>query len=214
MHKRILVSFLFILFCLGSAFCQSTGDRIELPAPDKTGGKPLMQALSERHSSRAFSETLLPAQVLSNLCWAGFGINREDGRRTAPSARNWQEFSLYLVMAEGVYLYNPVEHALLRLLTEDLRSLSGVQEFVGKAPLNIVYVADMNKVKASSADDASIYLGADCGFIAANVYLYCASEGLAVVVRGLVPREKLAAALQLQPHQRIVLAQTVGYPQQ
>ncbi len=213
MMQRILVSFLFILFCFSSAFCQNAGDRIALPAPDKTGGKPLMQALSERHSSRAFSEKPLPAQILSNLCWAGFGINREDGRRTAPSARNWQEFSLYLLMADGVYLYNPQDHALIRLLTEDLRSLSGVQEFVGKAPLNIVYVADTSKVKASAADDASIYLGADCGFIAENVYLYCASEGLAVVVRGLVPRDKLAAALKLEPHQRIVLAQTVGYPQ-
>jgi SagB-type dehydrogenase family enzyme len=204
-------SLLFIsLVSAAALIAQETPRAISLPSPDRTGGKPLMQVLSERQSSREFGEGKLSDQQLSNLLWAAFGVNRPDGRRTAPSARNWQEISLYLCMEDGVYLYDAQKHALQKLLDLDLRKLTGMQPFVEKAPLNIVYVADMTKVGTKPADDASIYLGADCGFIAQNVYLYCASEGLATVVRGLVNREELAPALRLQATQRIILAQTVG----
>ncbi|HOT97761.1 MAG TPA: SagB/ThcOx family dehydrogenase [bacterium] len=186
----------------------------KLPAPDRTGGKPLMQALNERHSTRSFSEQKLPEQTLSDLLWAAFGVNRADGRRTAPSARNWQEISLYLAMADGVYLYDAAAHALQRVSSEDVRKLTGMQDFVVKAPLNIVYVADTQKAGVKPGDDSALFLGADCGFIAENVYLYCASAGLNTVVRGMVGREALAAALKLEPHQKILLSQTVGLPAQ
>lgn len=205
------------LFLLSSAAILSAQDSLQvigLPKPDTTGGRPLMQVLKARHSSRAFSEKRIPETTLSNLLWAAFGVNRADGRRTAPSARNWQEIDLYLCTADGVFHFNAQDHNLTRLLTEDVRKQTGTQDFVATAPLNIVYVADMNKVQARSADDASIYLGADCGLIVANVYLFCASEGLATVVRGLVDREALASVLKLKPNQRIVLAQTVGYPKE
>jgi SagB-type dehydrogenase family enzyme len=202
-----------ILFLVTSiAFTQELPQLLKLPTPDKTGGKPLMQVLSERHSSRSFSEKTLPEEILSNLLWAAFGVNRADGRRTAPSARNWQEISLYLCMADGLYLYDAKEHALQLLAKQDLRKLTGMQDFVEKAPLNIVYVADTQKAGARSGDDSALYMGADCGFIAENVYLYCASAGLATVVRGMVNREALAAEMKLAPHQKILLSQTVGYP--
>lgn len=212
MIRFFICAALVITFFATASPAQDALQTLKLPEPDKTGGKPLMQVLSERHSSRAFSDQALPPQLLSNLCWAAFGINRPDGRRTAPSARNWQEISLYLCMADGVWLYDAREHALIRLLREDLRKQTGTQPFVETAPLNIVYVADTQKMNTSAADDGALYLGADCGFIAENVYLFCASEGLAVVVRGRVQREELGQALQLEAHQRIVLAQTVGYP--
>lgn len=179
---------------------------IPLPKPQTEGGKPLMQALKERKSTREFSQEKLSRQVLSNLLWAAFGINREDGRRTAPTASNRQEIDIYVVMADGAYRYDAKANQLEPVAQGDLRAATGAQDFVAQAPLNVVYVADLAKQK--NADWAY----ADTGFIAQNVYLYCASEGLATVVRGMVPREPLVKALKLRPDQRITLSQTVGYP--
>jgi SagB-type dehydrogenase family enzyme len=171
-----------------------------------------MQALKERKTSRSFSDKKLADQVLSNLLWAAFGVNRSDGRRTAPSARNWQEIDIYVATADGLFLYEARPHSLKELLTDDLRAATGMQDFVGTAPVNLVYVADLDKVGAQPGDDRNLFVGADCGFIAQNVYLYCASEGLSTVARGMVDREKLAKVMKLRPEQRILLAQTVGYP--
>jgi len=184
-----------------------------LPAPRIEGGKPLMQALKERQTSRDFSAKKLPAQVLSDLLWAAFGVNRpESGKRTAPSARNWQEMEIYVIMEDGAYLYDPLANRLRGVVKGDLRKLAGTQEFVATAPLNLVYVADTTKMKGATAEDQSLYAGADTGFIGQNVYLFCASEGLATVVRASVDRKALAAALNLSDQKRITLAQTVGYP--
>ncbi len=179
---------------------------VPLPKPQTEGGKPLMQVLKERKSVREFSAEKLPPQTLSNLLWAAFGINREDGRRTAPSASNRQEIDIYVVMAEGAYRYDAKANQLEPVAAEDLRAATGSQPFVGQAPLNLVYVADQAKQKSSDMAYA------DTGLIAQNVYLFCTSEGLATVVRGMVPRDPLIKALKLRPDQRITLAQTVGYP--
>ena len=186
---------------------------IKLPAPVMAGGKPLMQALKERHSTREFSPRALSNQVLSNLLWAAAGVNRpESGKRTAPSARDWREIDIYVTLREGVYRYDANDHVLLPVRKEDLRASTGQQEFVGHAPLNLVYVADLTRMEGASPEQKNLYSAADTGFIAQNVYLFCASEGLATVVRGSVDREALAAMLGLGKHQRIILAQTVGYP--
>jgi nitroreductase len=181
---------------------------IVLLPPQIDGGRPLMQVLKARQSTREFSTDKLPAQVLSNLLWAAWGVNREDGRRTAPSARNRQEMDVYVALAEGTYVYNAKDHRLDPVVREDLRAATGTQPFVGEAPLNLVYVAD--RAKTGGPDDAMSY--ADTGFIGQNVYLYCASEGLVTVIRGMVPQEPLAKAMKLRPDQKITLAQTVGYP--
>jgi len=185
---------------------------IELPRPDTTGGKPLMEALKNRKSTRSFSTEKLSKQLLSNLLWAAFGINRPDGHRTAPSAMNWQEIDIYVALEEGLYVYNPKSHALDPVLKDDIREKTGGQAFVKDAPVNFVYVADMSKTKRASQDDQMLYTGADCGFIAQNAYLFCASEGLACVVRGSVDRTVLSKVMNLRPEQKIVLAQTIGYP--
>ena len=185
--------------------------RIALPKPQTDGGKPLMQALRDRKSSRAFSAQKLSEQTLSNLLWAACGVNRPDGKRTAPSAMNKQETDVYALLADGAYLYEPKEHALRQISSADLRALTGMQPFVKDAPLNLVYVADGAKMTGPEAERA-LWYGAGTGFIAQNVYLFCASEGLATVVRGLVERPPLAQALGLRPEQKITLAQTVGYP--
>ena len=187
---------------------------ISLPAQRVEGGKPLMQALKDRQSSRAFSAEKLPIQVIANLMWAAAGINRPDsGKRTVPSARNWQEIEVYAVMEDGAYVYDAKTNTLKGVVKGDLRQLTGAQDFAGLAPLNLVYVADTTKMTgASTAEDQALYSGVDTGFISQNVYLFCASEGLATVVRGSVDRKVLAEKLMLPEQKKITFVQTVGYP--
>jgi SagB-type dehydrogenase family enzyme len=188
---------------------------VALPAPRTEGGKPLMQALMARASSREFSAKPLPAQMLSDLLWAGFGINRpKDGRRTAPSARNWQEIDLYVATADGLYLYDAKKNELQTIVSEDVRALAGMQGFVKSAPLNLVYVADYERMGGGSDAEKEPMAYADTGFIAQNVYLYCASEGLATVIRASVDKPALAKKIGLRPAQHITLSQTVGYPKE
>ncbi len=185
---------------------------VQLPKPQTENGRPLMQVLRDRKTSREFSPEKLPPQVMSNLLWAAFGINRADsGRRTAPSAMNWQEIDIYVASAEGLFVYDAKAHRLKQILADDVRGQTGTQPFVKDAPVDLVYVADLSKTGTPSSD-REMYVAADAGFIAQNVYLFCASEGLATVVRGSVDRPALAAVLHLRPDQKIILAQTVGYP--
>ncbi|MGE5683379.1 MAG: SagB/ThcOx family dehydrogenase [Bacillota bacterium] len=187
-------------------------ETIKLIDAQKNSGKPLMEALSLRQSSRNFINKPLTDQQLSNLLWAAFGINRpESGKRTAPSARNWQEIDIYLTTANGVYLYNAKDHSLIKISSEDIRAMAGKQDFVKDAAVNLIYVADYSKTGDSSQEDKLLYSGADTGFIAENVYLYCASEGLGAVVRGMVDRDILSKKLNLKEQQKIMLSQSVGY---
>src|ERR1019366_4947488 len=182
-----------------------------LPAPRKEAGKPLMQALQSRRSIREFSPRALPPQVLSNLLWAGFGVNRPSGDRTAPYWRHVMVMDIYVAMANGVWLYDPKAHALLPYMKDDIRAATGMQDFVATAPLNLVYVAHGERMTDVSPEDRRLYASVDTGFIGQNVYLFCASEGLATVFRGAVDHPKLARALQLSDQQFVTFAQTVGY---
>ncbi|NLP10654.1 SagB/ThcOx family dehydrogenase [bacterium] len=212
METRHLLLFIFSLLIGAGVWAQPSSELIRLPAPDTTGGRPLMQVLKERRSIRSYSDRALSDTTLANLLWAAFGVNRPDGRRTAPSARNRQEINIYLFKQDGVFFYQAAENALERISNQDLRKLTGSQDFVATAPLNLLYVADMSKLNGTSSEEAALYIGADCGLIAENVYLYCTSEGLATVVRGMVNRTALTDTLKLPITHRIVLAQTVGYP--
>jgi nitroreductase len=186
---------------------------MKLPKPKSEGGMPLMEALKNRRTSREFSDRPLPPQVLSDLLWAAFGINRPDGRRTAPSSRNWQEIDIYVATADGLWLFDPKRHDLVLVLAKDIRGATGRQEFVKDAPANLIFVADFAKVPATLSDeDKAFSSAAGAGFISQNVYLYCASEGLATVVRGSLDRAAMAREMGLRDNQRVVLAQTVGYP--
>jgi len=192
------------------ALAQGLAD-VQLPPPQMDGGRPLMQVLKDRKSTREFRPDKLPMQTLSNLLWAGFGINRPDGRRTAPSASNKQEIDIYVATADALYVYDAKTNRLHVLLREDVRVKTGTQPFVGEAPVNLIYVADLAKTGTDS-EERDMDMGADTGVIAENVYLFCASEGLSTVVRGSIDRVTLSKAMTLRANQRIVLAQTVGYP--
>ncbi len=214
MRKNTLIitfSLAILIIMAGASIAQSLA-AIDLPVPDKNGGKPLMQALSERQTTRTYNDRDLSTQQLSNLLWAAFGINRDNGRRTAPSAMNWQEVEVYVAMKKGCYRYDPKAHRLEPVLAEDIRAATGQQDYVDDAALNLVYVADLSKMGNGEKAGKITLANADTGFIGQNVYLYCASEGLATVVRGLVDREALSKILNLGPEQHITLAQTVGYP--
>lgn len=185
---------------------------MELPPPRREGGKPLMQALRLRRSIREYAGRPLPPQILSDLLWAAFGINRPSGERTAPYWRHVMVIEVYAAMADGVWLYEPKGHALLPKLREDIRAQTGLQDFVAKAPLNLIYVAHGERLQDISAEDRRLYASVDAAFIGQNVYLFCASEGLATVFRGAVDQQKLARTLQLGAGQFVTFAQTVGYP--
>jgi SagB-type dehydrogenase family enzyme len=187
---------------------------IKLLAPDMEAGRPLMQVLKDRSSSRSFSGEKLTLQELSNLLWAAFGVNRPgSGKRTAPSAMNWQEIDIYVSTAEGLYIYDAFTHGLKPVFGEDIRSKTGRQSFVKEAPLNLIYVADFSRMGLMATEEQkAFYSAAATGFISQNVYLYCASEGLATVVRGLIDRPSLEKVMMLNSNQKITLAQSVGYP--
>ncbi|HEY6952106.1 MAG TPA: SagB/ThcOx family dehydrogenase [Bacteroidota bacterium] len=203
-----------LVLCMATVLCLAQEYNIlQLPPPQTEIGKPLMQALKLRQSSRSFDSKPLPLQELSNLLWAANGINRpESGKRTAPSAMNWQEVDVYVIMEEGAYRYEARTQALIRVAAKDLRKATGRQAFAAEAPLNLVYVSDHARMTRANEEEKRQWGAADVGFVAQNVYLSCASQGLAVVVRGMVDREALASALKLRPEQKIILAQTVGYP--
>ncbi|MCR4440118.1 MAG: SagB/ThcOx family dehydrogenase [bacterium] len=191
------------------------GTAIKLPAPQTEGGMPLMAALKARCSTRAFSSKPLPLQVLSNLLWAACGVNRpESGKRTAPTARNMQEIDVYVALAEGLYLYNAKEHVLEPVLMQDLRAATGRQAFVAEAPVNLIFVSDYDKMGNIPTEAKDFYSATDTGYISQNVYLFCASEGLATVVRNMVDKPALAEKMGLRPTQKVILAQTVGYPKE
>jgi len=192
-----------------SLFAQETK---RLPAPRKDTGKPLMQALQARRSIREYSQRPLTVQVLSDLLWAAYGINRPSGDRTAPYWRHIMVIDVYAAMADGVWLYDPAAHALRPHLGADIRAQTGTQDFVGTAPLNLVYVVHGERMADVRPEDRRLYGSVDAAFAGQNVYLYCASEGLATVFRGAIDYQRLAGAMRLADGQFVAFAQTVGYP--
>jgi nitroreductase len=219
---RVLVVAAIALFVSGALLAQDLSP-IALPAPQTHGGKPLMEALALRRTSRDFAGTELRAQMLSNLLWAAWGINRpKEGLHTAPSAVDWGEIDVYVVMKSGTYLYDAVGNTLKPVVSGDYRALTGTQPFVKDAPVTLVFVADDSRavvppdwpqaMKDATEEVKDGLKWADTAVISENVYLFAASEGLATGIRALVDRPPLAKALKLSDSQSIIMAQCVGFP--
>lgn len=189
---------------------------IELPLPQKTGGKPVMEALNERQTRRSFTSETLSHSQLSNLLWAAFGINRpEEHKRTAPSARNTQEVDIYVVLETGVFLYKPAENLLEPLVAGDFRKNMGRQEFVGTAAVVLVFVADYTKLSTQlSKERKAFYTGTSVGYISQNVYLYAASENMATVAIGSFNEDEILKIIPLKDTQKILLTQAFGFHKQ
>lgn len=213
--KRMLglVSLLGVIGALFTSRAQELPAAITLPAPQTSGGKPLLQALQERKSTRDLAPTPLPLPLLADLLWAADGINRpEIAHRTAPSAMNSQELDIYVATGDGTFVYDAKANRLTPIAAGDIRARTGTQEFVKIAPVALIFVADFSRmVKAKSDADRERYAAIDTGYVSQNIYLFCASAGLATVVHEL-DRTGLRDALHLKPDQRIMLAQAVGYP--
>ncbi len=195
-----------------SAALAQKAQSLDLPPPRTEGGKPLMEALKLRRSTREYSDRPLPPQVLSDLLWAAFGINRPNGDRTAPYWRHVMVIDIYLAMADGVWFYDPKAHALLAHAKDDIRAATGLQDYVATAPLDLIYVAHGERMLDVTPEERRLYASVDAGFIGQNVYLFCASEGLGTVFRGAVDYQKLARTLKLPEEQFVTFAQSVGYP--
>ena len=210
--KKVLAVALVICFLSSIVYAEGI-KYIQLPSPQTDDGKTLMQALRDRKSVREFSSKELSLQVISDMLWAANGINRPDSEhRTAPSAMNMQEIDIYVAKADGLYLFEPKKNLLIPILAEDIRAITGKQSFVKDAPVNLIYVANLSKMKNMSTSNMDFYAATDTGFVSENVYLFCASRGLATVVRGLIDKKALTKVMKLRSDQKIILAQTVGYP--
>lgn len=207
-------SVLGIIFLLAGASCVNAQDfmAIKLPSPRLEKEGTLMHALQLRQSQRSFSDREITLEVLSDLLWVANGINRpEHTLRTVPSAHNWQGIDVYVAMRQGVYVYDVQSHSLQPVVQKDVRDDIGKQGFTKNAPLSFIFVADYAKMSDNEKD---FYSATDAGFISQNVYLYCASEGLATVVLGFVDRKKLGEAMGLRKEQHIILTQPIGYPRE
>lgn len=186
---------------------------VVLRPPQTDAGLPLMQALRLRQSQRQFAQAPLDEQVLSDLMWAVAGVNRPDlDGRTAPSPMNSQEISVYVALPTGLYSYEPSDHVLYLVSATDVRRVTGYQDFVDKAPLALIYVADHARMKMVPAAQRESYASVTVGAMSQNAYLFCASTGLATVIRAWIDRQALSEAMGLEADQQIMLAQTVGYP--
>ena len=192
----------------------TTFDTIKLLTPDTIGGMPLMQALQHRKTDREFNKKNLSLKHLSEVLWAANGLNRPDGKRTVPSAMALYPLQTYAVMANGIYLYNPVLNQLEPVVKGDYREITGLQSFVNDAPLNLLYIADFKKydgTKKVPEEDRVSKASLDAGHCSENVYLYCASEGMKTVVRAGAQDDELYKVLKLNSKFKFILAQTVGY---
>jgi len=201
-----------VLAATPSVMAAETLSLLVLPPPRGAGGPSLTTALKRRRSIREYADRPLPPQVLSDLLWAAFGVNRPSGDRTAPYWRHVMVMEIYLARPDGVWIYDPKAHVLLPHSADDIRAQTGIQDFVASAPLNLIYVAHGERMADVSAEERRLYASVDTGFIGQNVYLFCAAEGLATVFRASLDQSKLARTLQLPDQQFVTFAQTVGYP--
>ncbi len=200
---------------IAPAGAQAPASSIKLPAPSTDSGLSVMQALGKRRSIRSFSKQPLSEQSLSNVLWAAFGVNRPEGaERTAPSWRGSKETDVYACTADGVFLYEPKSHVLQRTLGTDIRAKTSSMVFAGSAPVVLVYAADLSRMAKASREDQVLNAHVDAGIIGQNVYLYCASAGLATVILGSIDRAGLPRRMGLREGQIVTFAQPVGHPAQ
>ena len=203
--KRFITIFTFAMLTIGLS-----AQDISLPKPAKTGGKPLMEALNSRATIRSIAEKPLSMELLSNLLWAATGINRPDGRMTAPTASNNQEIDVYLFLPQGIYLYDVQNHSLIFKMEGDHRKTASPRQGAPSGVL-MIFVADYGRMGRYDNASKELYSATDTGYVSQNVYLFCASEGLATVALGGIDRPAIMELLNIS-NGKVVLGQSVGYP--
>jgi SagB-type dehydrogenase family enzyme len=207
---RNIITF-FLLVCAFTINAQEL-KVIKLNAPDKTRGSAIMKAFNDRQSIREYKQESLRPQDLSDLLWAANGINREDGKRTAPSCRNFQDVEIFVVLPEGAFYYDAKEHALNPVSAGDYRgAVASGQDFAKAAPLSIVLVADMTKY-GNMSENSKLMAAIDVGIVCQNINVACAGLGLATVPRGTMDQATLKTALKLTDQHILLMNNPVGYP--
>lgn len=203
-----------LIFCVGLVLPAFAAEPVPLPKPQLDPSKSLVQALQDRKTTREFAIDELPPQTISNILWAAAGINRPaDGRRTAPTAKNWQEVDVYVVTQRGISLYDPKAHALVPVIVgSDFRPQTYSQPPFKDAPLDLVFVSDLSRMGDGDEAVKTVLTAMDTGYVSQNVYLYCASAGLNTGYRVTLDKEKLGKTMKLKPTQKIMGAQSIGLP--
>lgn len=207
------IAFIFTALLLVATMQAQDLKTIRLNTPDKTRGNSVMQALSDRHSDREYAAKDLSLQDLSDLLWAANGINRPDGKRTAPSALNKQDIDIYVIMKAGAYRYDAQANSLQPVAKGDHRSaVAGGQEFVKSAPVSLVLVSDLSRF-GNITDHTKLMAAVDAGIVCQNINVFCASVGLATVPRATMDQAALKRILKLTDNQLPIMNNPVGYPQ-
>ena len=210
--KKILITFTALLITSMSMYSQELKE-IKLNAPDKTRGSAVMKALSDRQSIREYDTKDVSLQDLSDLLWAANGINRQDGKRTAPSAMDRREIDVYMINKDGAYLYDVNEHVLKPVSSGDFRkAVAAQQDFAATAPISIVLVANLEKLGDPTKEGTRSTASFDAGIVCQNINIFCSAVGLATVPRGSMNQAELRTALKLSDTQIISINNPVGYP--
>ncbi len=204
MYKKTLtVAACMLALGISSANAESVTQ--SLPKPNMIGGKTLMQSLQERRTAREFGRRAVNEQTLADMLWAAVGVNRQDGKRTIPTARDSQDLFVYVIKFDGVWLYDAKAHKLIQISDKDLRASLATQEFAKDAALDLIYV---------SANANPMYGAMHAGSAYQNVGLYCADKGLNNVVRGYFDHDAIAKELKLDDKQQVIVSQAIGWPKE
>lgn len=193
-------------------------DAITLTKPQAESSVSLIQAMEQRRTNRDFDPTPLSPEHLSGIFWAAYGKNRPDGHRTVPAALGIYALRVYALTADGAYLYDPESNTLQPVESGDFRAMSGMQDFVSQAPLDIVIFYDADDFDIPDKDLAKMIrknidrvVSLDAGACAQNVYLYCAANRINCVERMSISGDQLKKTLRLPRHQEFVVAMSIGY---
>jgi nitroreductase len=192
-HLFSLFLVVFTILCSTNVASAQELTTIKLPQHSIKKGDDIMTTLQNRKSVREFSDKKLTDQEISDILWAANGINRSDGKRTAPSAKDQRDIKSYVCMEKGNYYYDPKANELQPISTGDVRPWD--------APIVVVLVSEGNNK----------YSGTDAGIVSENISLFCASTGLATVCRAQMDLKILTKALKLTPNQTLQLNHPVGY---
>lgn len=200
MMKKIWLILLAIIFAFNTA--QAKENEIYLPKPNLGLKTPLMETLQLRKSVKSFGKRGINDQNLSDLLWVSVGENREDGKRTIPTSMNSQDLDIYVLRADGAWLYNPKLHRLSPITDKDLRFLTAKQDYVLGAAIILIYVSGQDDMTA----------GMHAGSAYQNAGLYAAATGMNAVVRGFFDKDDIAKELKLPAGKKVVISQAFGWP--
>lgn len=210
--KTVTVTILLIVCSMATNVWAQDLQTIKLDAPNKMRGSATMKALADRHSDREFSNKGLSLQDLSDLLWAANGINRTDGKRTAPTAMNRQEVDVYVICQDGAYVYDAQAHALTPVAKGDFRgAIAGSQDFVKTAPVCLLMVADLKKLGDPSSEQTKLMGAVDVGIVSQNINIFCSAVGLSTVPRATMDSATLKEVLKLSDAQLPLINNPVGH---